>query len=99
MNLRLPYNMSKKYMEEKKMRKLFKRAAALTLAVLMLVPAFAACKNTSVKKLTTPLVVGYSAFSQKFSPFFAKTGYDQDVADMVSISLMTTDRALRRNHL
>lgn len=75
------------------MRKLFKRAAALTLAVLMLVPAFAACKNTSVKKLTTPLVVGYSAFSQKFSPFFAKTGYDQDVADMVSISLMTTDRS------
>ena len=57
MNLRLPYNMSKKYMEEKKMRKLFKRAAALTLAVLMLVPAFAACKNTSVKKLTTPRVV------------------------------------------
>ncbi|MDD6175425.1 MAG: ABC transporter substrate-binding protein [Firmicutes bacterium] len=74
------------------MRKLLKRAAALALAVLMIVPTLAGCKNTG-KKLTTPLVVGYSAFSQKFSPFFAKTSYDQDVASMVSISLMTTDRS------
>lgn len=40
----------------------------------------------------TPLVVGYSPFSQKFSPFYADTGYDQDVVGMTQLSLMTTDR-------
>ena len=40
----------------------------------------------------TPLVVAYQDFSQKFSPFFADTGYDTDVAGMTQISLMTTDR-------
>ena len=74
------------------MRKLLKRAVALSLAALLLVPGLAACKNSG-SKLTTPLVVGYSPFSQKFSPFFAKTSYDQDVADMVGISMMTTDRS------
>lgn len=38
------------------------------------------------------LVVGYSLFSQKFSPFFAKTAYDQDVADMTQVALMGLDR-------
>ena len=42
--------------------------------------------------ITTPLVVAYQEFSQKFSPFFADTGYDQDVASMTQISLLTTDR-------
>jgi len=42
--------------------------------------------------ITTPLVVAYQDFSQKFSPFFADTGYDQDVASMTQISLLTTDR-------
>ena len=40
----------------------------------------------------TPLVVGYTSFSEKFSPFFADTQYDRDVADMVSVSLVTQDR-------
>lgn len=39
-----------------------------------------------------PLVVAYSPFSQKFSPFYADTAYDQDVAGMVGLGLMTTDR-------
>ena len=39
-----------------------------------------------------PLVVAYSPFSQKFSPFYADTAYDQDVAGMVGLSLMVTDR-------
>ena len=38
------------------------------------------------------LVVGYDDFSGKFSPFFATTGYDMDVVDMTSVSLLTTDR-------
>ena len=41
----------------------------------------------------TPLVVGYLAFSEKFSPFFADTGYDQDVTEFTGVSLLTTDRA------
>jgi len=38
------------------------------------------------------LVVGYSQFSQKFSPFFATTAYDQDVASFISLGLLGTDR-------
>lgn len=40
----------------------------------------------------TPLVVGYLAFSEKFSPFFADTGYDQDVVELTGVQLLTTDR-------
>ncbi len=43
-------------------------------------------------KSTTPLVVGYDPFSQKFSPFFAESGYDQDVINVTSVGLLTTDR-------
>ncbi len=39
-----------------------------------------------------PLVVGYSAFSEKFSPFFSESAYDAEVAAMTSLSLLTTDR-------
>lgn len=41
----------------------------------------------------TPLVVAYSPFSEKFSPFFADTSYDQDVAAMIVPGIMTTDRS------
>ncbi len=47
---------------------------------------------TPKPKSKTPLVVGYMDFSEKFSPFFAETGYDQDVAGMTQIGLLTTDR-------
>jgi len=40
----------------------------------------------------TPMVVGYSNFSSKFSPFFAESAYDVDVATMTQISLLTLDR-------
>jgi peptide/nickel transport system substrate-binding protein len=40
----------------------------------------------------TPLVVGYSQFSEKFSPFFSDTAYDADVAAMTQVALLTTDR-------
>ena len=40
----------------------------------------------------TPLVVGYLPFSERFSPFFATTSYDRDVADITGVSLLTTDR-------
>jgi peptide/nickel transport system substrate-binding protein len=43
--------------------------------------------------INTPLVVAYSDFSQKFSPFFGDTAYDIDVAGMTQISILTTDRS------
>ncbi len=39
-----------------------------------------------------PLVVGYSNFSSKFSPFFSETAYDQDVWAMTAVNLLDTDR-------
>ena len=38
------------------------------------------------------LVVGYDLFSEKFSPFFATTAYDQDVAGMTQVGLLSSDR-------
>ncbi len=38
------------------------------------------------------LVVGYDLFSEKFSPFFATTAYDQDAASMTQVGLLTSDR-------
>ena len=39
-----------------------------------------------------PLVVGYSYFSSKFSPFFAETAYDQDAQSMTQVALYPTTR-------
>ena len=54
-------------------------------------PAPAPAPSTSEPQT---LVVGYSFFSQKFSPFFAKTAYDQDVGTyMTQLRLIGNDRA------
>ena len=42
--------------------------------------------------IDTPLVVAYDTFSQKFSPFFADTAYDNDVATLTQLVVLTTDR-------
>ena len=39
-----------------------------------------------------PMVVGYSPFNSKFSPFFAETAYDQDVQKMTQLVLLNSDR-------
>jgi peptide/nickel transport system substrate-binding protein len=44
------------------------------------------------ERSTTPLVVAYDAFSEKFSPFFADTAMDQDVINVTFTPLLTTDR-------
>lgn len=53
-----------------------------------------ASESTEVSTSTgaDTLVVGKDAFGSKFSPFFATLAYDQDVSDMVSIGLLTSDR-------
>jgi len=38
------------------------------------------------------LVVGYSPFNSKFSPFFSQTAYDQDAYAMTQLGLLTSDR-------
>ena len=38
------------------------------------------------------LVVAYDYFSEKFSPFFATTSYDQDAAGLTQVSLLPSDR-------
>jgi peptide/nickel transport system substrate-binding protein len=38
------------------------------------------------------LIVAYSEFNSKFSPFFAETAYDSDVAGMTQIGVLSTDR-------
>ena len=75
-----------------------KRALALILSLVMCVGLFTACgeqKNpdgNGGESKDTPLVVGYSAFNQKFSPFFSETEYDQDVWVMTSLDLLNSDR-------
>ena len=66
-----------------------KKLLALLLAACMLVSVTAVlAEETS----DMPLVVAISTLSEKFSPFFADTGYDQDVVNLTQISMMTTDR-------
>ena len=75
-----------------------KRALALILSLVMCVGLFTACgeqKNpdgNGDENKDTPLVVGYSAFNQKFSPFFSETEYDQDVWLMTSLNMLNSDR-------
>lgn len=83
-----------------------KKLLALLLATVVTVSAFTACgkkdsdepsettaTGTNVsEKSDTPLVVGYSPFNSKFSPFFSETAYDQDVWAITSLTLLDNDR-------
>ena len=73
-----------------------KKLLALLMAVCMLlsVTAFAEDTAPAAEAAATdiPLVVAENTLSQKFSPYFADTAYDQDVVSMTQIGMMTTDR-------
>lgn len=74
-------------------KNLFKKAVSLSMVSTMAVGMLAGCGDKKDSDTSnTPLVVGYSNFSQKFSPFFADTSYDQDVVALTQTLLMTTDR-------
>lgn len=66
-----------------------KKLLALLMALCMLAGVTAAFAESTAD---IPLVWATSTLSQKFSPYFADTGYDQDVVGMTQISMMTTDR-------
>ena len=88
--------------------KVKKQLVALLLALLIVATMFAGCKQEvgtessapvetatatpEPVRSTTPLVVGFDPFSEKFSPFFADTAMDQDVINVTFTSLLTTDR-------
>lgn len=67
-----------------------KKLALVLVLVMVATAALTACGSASGGD--KPLVVGYSNFSSKFSPFFAESAYDQDVATMTSVSLLNMDR-------
>ena len=71
-----------------------KRTLALLLALVMSLSLLVGCGDGGGGSTddTTPLVVGYSPFSSKFSPFFSETAYDQDVYAMTQLGLLTSDR-------
>lgn len=81
----------------------FKKVLALVCACTMLGTSLAGCTQTGTDEdagnnqgaanSDTPLVVGYMEFSSKFSPFYAETSYDQDVASLVVPGIMTIDRS------
>ena len=64
----------------------------LTIVSILMIAAFILSSCTKKSASNTPLVVAYDQFSQKFSPFFADTGYDMDVVAMTQLGLLTTDR-------
>ena len=74
-----------------------KKILALVLAAFMVVASVASCgeKKEEEYKGADTLVVGYSNFSEKFSPFFADSAYDQDssICSASIVKAMLSSRA------
>ncbi|MGI6174001.1 MAG: ABC transporter substrate-binding protein [Christensenellales bacterium] len=66
-----------------------KKLLSILLAACMLLSMAAFAEEAEV---STPLVVAISTLSEKFSPFYADTGYDVSVTGLTQISMLTTDR-------
>ena len=73
------------------MRKGYIKKLAVILTTILVVSSLTACGSNKQADDKT-LVVGMDYFSGKFSTFFGKTSYDNDVADMTTVYLLTKDR-------
>ena len=62
--------------------------AAATVGVILYVN-----HQQEVKRRETPIVSGIDTLSEKFSPFFAQSGYDVDVYELTLEPLITLDRS------
>ena len=70
-----------------------KKLLALLLALTMVFAvAVAGAPTAAAANEDTPLVVAYSPFNSKFSPFFHQTAYDQEATTMTQLSLLNSDR-------
>ena len=70
-----------------------KKLLALLLALTMVFAvAVAGAPTAAAASEDTPLVVAYSPFNSKFSPFFSQTAYDQEACTMTQLSLLNSDR-------
>ena len=81
-----------------------KKLLAMLLAFVMCAGVFAGCANNAAPQETQPagsestytgadtIVFANDYMSEKFSPFFADTSYDQDAVAMTQVSLLSSDR-------
>ena len=83
---------------KKRLLKVFSMIISVVMGVSVLL-GVAACGNNEKKPDDEPqpaakstLVVAYSNFSNKFSPFFATSSYDVDVYSMTQVGLLAGDR-------
>ena len=86
------------------MKSTITKLLALALALVMVLGVFAGCDQAEQPDTTQPsgdnntpatadtIVYANDYLSQKFSPFFADTSYDQDAAGMTQVSLLSSDR-------
>jgi peptide/nickel transport system substrate-binding protein len=74
---------------------IMKKVASLVLAACMLLAMVgsAVAEAAAPEREANALVIGYTEFNEKFSPFYAESGYDSDVANyFTALPLMVTDR-------
>ena len=69
-----------------------RRNLAVLLALVLSAAMLIAPAGVAESAGSTPLVWATETLSEKFSPFYADSGYDNDVVDMTAVSLLTTDR-------
>ncbi|MBN1776692.1 MAG: ABC transporter substrate-binding protein [Clostridiales bacterium] len=71
---------------------MIKKSCALLLTIAMLVAVAIPMAAFAVGE-EMPIVSGIDTLSEKFSPFFAQSGYDVDVTSLTQEALMTLDRS------
>ncbi len=79
-------------LEEERFMRTGKKILSVLLALCLALALLPAMTARAQAEEADTLVVGYSPFSGKFSPFFAETAADQDAVAMTQLPLLTNDR-------